>query len=157
MLSCRYAPARSITSDVAKHPRLICKILPYTAKTCLLTDCRASRSSASIVLLYSARTSRTWKGGATLMVVAVASHNAWTADRGSLAFYAQRLTGTHQRLMHNMRLERRHAAGYGAVHQKTQITCCAAMANCRGVLQQQAVRRRQAIKNLAPAPYVGQP
>jgi hypothetical protein len=96
------------------------------------------------------------EGGATTMVVAVASHNAWTADRGSMAFYAQFLTGTHRRLMYNMRLERSHAAGYEAAHQKTQIACCAAMANCRGV-QQQVDQCRSAIKNLAAAPCVGQP
>lgn len=90
------------------------------------------------------------------MVLTVVSNNAWTADRGFMAFYAQRLTGTHRRLMRNTRLERNHAAGYEAVHQRTQIACCAAMANCRGVLQQQAVRRKQAIKNQAAAPYVGQ-
>ena len=96
------------------------------------------------------------EGEMTLMVVAVASHNAWTADCGSMAFYVQCLTGTHRRLMHNMRLERSHAVGYGAVHQKIQLTCCAAKANRRGV-RQQVDQCRSAIKNLAAAPCVGQP
>lgn len=89
--------------------------------------------------------------GTTLKVVAVGSHNAWTADRG-FHVLSPRLTGVHWLVMGHMCLGRNRIAGYGAAHLDIHRTRYA-KADCRYRLRR-VPRDRSAIKHLANLPSV---
>lgn len=93
------------------------------------------------------------EGETTLTVVVVASHNAWTANRGSMTFYAPLLTGIHQLSLMDV--------GVGVYQRpwsrspEIRRTCCAAMADCRSLRQQQVPRHKSAFRSRAAALILG--
>lgn len=59
------------------------------------------------------------------MIVAIEDHGAWTANHGSVMFYAQRFTGMHQPGISDMRLQRNYPAGHEPVYLKLPRICYA--------------------------------